>query len=129
MLLFALQPVQIPGEVAAKAGTTIVESGVLGALLVVSILANVALVWLAFRVMNNRVDDTKKLADLSEKMVSTFAEVNGTLASLNDANKLQASALQTLTATVNTILLSLLTKQPVLTPPPPPERNSNGGTL
>jgi|SRR5688572_16967522 len=121
-----MQPVaQIPSEVAVKAGTTLIESGVLGALLVVSVLANVALVWLAFRVMNKRVDDTKKLADLSEKMVTTFAEVNGTLDSLDEAQKTQASALQALTTTMNTILLSTFARQSVV---PPSSPNPTGGT-
>lgn len=109
MFLLASQPVaQVPAEVAAKAGTTLIESGVLGTLLVVSILANVALVWLAFRAMNLRVEDTKKIAELSEKMVTTFSSVNGTLASLNSASQTQANALQALTSTMNTVLMSAL---------------------
>lgn len=131
MLLAALQPVaQVPAEVAVKAGTTLIESGVLGALLVVSLLGNVALVWLAFRAMNLRVEDTKRTSDLSEKMVTTFAQVNGTLASLNDASKTQAVALQSLTSTMNTILMSALTRPGIISHGTPPQGNNQlpGGT-
>ena len=128
MFLLASQPVaQVPAEVAAKAGTTLIESGVLGTLLVVSILANVALVWLAFRAMNLRVEDTKKIAELSEKMVTTFSSVNGTLASLNNASQTQANALQALTSTMNTVLMSALASRgigPGHSQLPPP---SSGG--
>lgn len=128
MFVAAFQPVaQIPAEVAAKAGITLVESGVLGALLVVSVLANVALVWLAFRTMNKRVEDTKKIADLTEKMVTTFAEVNGTLDNMEQSDKTQAAALQGLASTMNSILLSMLTRANVPHPLPPPHGH-NGPT-
>lgn len=134
MFAVVFQPVtQIPGEVMTKAGTTLIESGVLGTLLVVSILANVALVWLCFRVMNKRVEDTKKNADLSEKMVTTFTEVGGTLDSMESAMKMQANALQSLTTTMSAILMSLMARQGNVpqsgtNQQPPGNSNPTGGT-
>lgn len=129
MLLAAFQPVaQIPADVAVKAGTTLIESGVLGALLIVSVLINVALGWVTIRTMNKRVEDTKRLADLSEKMVSTFAEVNGTLDNMEQGDKTQSAALQGLASTMNSILLAMLTRgtSPL---PPPHNKNQTGGSF
>lgn len=111
-----LQPVTIPTEVATKAGTTLIETGVLGTLLVVAILAICALVWLLVKVQNLRVADTKELAALSQQMVSTFAQVNGTLASLNADIKTQASALQVQTTTLNTLLMSSMSRAGTIPP-------------
>jgi hypothetical protein len=124
MLLSALQPVaQVSAEVATKAGTTLVESGILGTLLVVSLLGNAALIYFAFRALNLRVKDLKELAALSEKMVTTFAQVNGTLGTLNEASKTQAAVLQSLMTTMNTLVMSALTRSP----PPAPNNTLPGG--
>lgn len=131
MSVLALQPIQVPGEVATKAGLTLIESGVLGTLLVVSVLANVALVWLLVRVMNKRVEDSRKIADVTEKMVATFGEVKNTLDNLDDGSNTQAAALQALNATMQTLLLSTLTRSGMLSQGHLPQsggNNSTGGT-
>lgn len=129
MLALGLQPVTIPGEVATKASTTIIESGVLGALLVIAVLAIVALVWLLVRVQNARVEDIKKVNELSAKMVETFANVNKTLEDLDDGIEEQARALQALHATMQSILISRLaqTGMPQL-PAIKVENDPTGGT-
>jgi uncharacterized protein HemX len=108
MFLALLQPVaQVPAEVAAKAGTTLIESGILGTLLVVSVLGNAALIWLALRTMNKRVEDGKALHALSEKMVTTFASMETAVEDLNDADKAQTMALQSMKSTLDTLLMSM----------------------
>lgn len=132
MLALVLQPIaQIPSDVATKAGTTIVESGVLGALLIVSVLANIALVWLLFRVQNARVADTKAAGEVSNKMVEAFTRVNETMEDFNKSGEEQARALQALDNTMRNLLLLRIAHPGVLPPTIPPHggsHNSNGET-
>lgn len=124
-------PIQIPTDVASKASTTIIESGVLGALLIISVLANIVLVWVLVRTMNQRVEDTKSIAEVSEKMVKTFADVNGTLEGMNDDQKAEMATLNGMNQILNTILMSIMTRQGMASStnlPPhaslmPPKRN------
>lgn len=126
----AADPVAVPAEVAVKAGTTIIESGVLGALLIVSVLANVALVYVLIRLQNKRVEDMRKNAEVAEKMVTAFSSVNGTLDGLDENNKVQAAALQALSTTMQTILLTMLNRPGMLAGPQQSQGHNNptGGT-
>lgn len=128
MLALGFQPVSIPGEVAAKASTSIIESGVLGALLILAVLAIVALVWLLVRVQNARVEDIKKMNELSSKMVETFANVNKTLEDLDEGIEEQARALQVVHSTMQTLQSLLLSRiAQANLPQLPGSHNPNGG--
>jgi uncharacterized protein HemX len=103
------QPIaEVPAEVVTKASEAIIESGgLLGALLILSVVINLVLGWVVIRVQNARVKDTDRIASTAKTMVETFAGVQNALANLHDAQKNQASAIQTL---MNTILLQSVTR-------------------
>jgi len=104
MFAAAFQPVaQVSSDLATKAGTTLIESGILGSLLVASVLGNIALIWLLVKVQNLRVADTKAIAIVSEKMVTTFGNVESALRNLHESNK-------TLSTMLNTVLMSALSR-------------------
>lgn len=107
----SFQPVQVPGEIASKAGTTIIESGVLGALLIVSVLANIALVYVVIKTQNRRVEDQREISKVSEKMVRTFSEFSSTLEDLDESQKAQVNSIQGLAQTLNTILMAIMSRQ------------------
>lgn len=112
MFILASQPIsEVPAEVITSTSKAIIEGGgLLGALLLLSVLVNLVLGWVVIRVQNLRVTDTDRTRNTAEKMVETFAGVQNTLSNLNDAQKVQAAAMQTLMQTVNTILLQAMTR-------------------
>lgn len=94
-MLFAFQSgPQLPTELVTKAGVTIIDSGAIGAILVLSLIANAALMIILVRVQNKRVVESSKIASVAEKMVATFDKVGGTLEDLTDASKTQATTMQ-----------------------------------
>lgn len=125
---------QVPApaaEVATKASNTIIESGVLGALLIVAVLGIIVLVWLLVRVQNARVSDIQKQAEVANRMVETFTRVNETLEELIEGSKEEAKALQAVQGTMqNILLLSKLAPTGMLPPAMPPHGHNNptGGT-
>ena len=124
MLASLFQPVKVPDEVVTNAGNKIIEAGgLVGALLVVSVILNIVLVWVVIRVQNARVTDNAKIAQTAEKMVTTFASVDNALGNLNKTNETQSSAIQTLTQTVNTVLMQAMAMGRGPTMPP----HSGGG--
>lgn len=128
MLALGLQPVTIPGEVATKAGTTVIETGVLGALLILAVLAIVVLVWLLVRLQNARVEDAKKSGEVSADMVKTFTEVNKTLEDLDEGIEEQARALQAIHSTMQLLQSLVLSRIVQTTPPQSSEPKGTGGT-
>lgn len=115
-MFFAFQSgPQLPTELVTKAGTTIIDSGVLGALLVLSVIANAALVIFLFRVQNKRVLESSKVATVAEKMVMTFDKVDGTLEDLTEASKTQATTMQMFIAVMSASGRS--SPSPALPPP------------
>ena len=105
MNLLISQPVpQVPTDVISNTSKAIIDNGgLLGALLILSVLINVLLGWVVIRVQNARVKDTERIMATSEKMVETFAGVQNTLSNLNEAARSQAAAM-------NTILLQAITR-------------------
>jgi uncharacterized protein HemX len=131
--MLALSMGQVPGaatEVATKASNTIIESGVLGALLIVAVLGIVVLVWLLVRVQNARVSDIQKQAEVANRMVETFTQVKETLEELIESSKEEARALQAVQNTMQNILLLSKLAPPAMLPPamPPHGNNPTGGT-
>lgn len=97
-------------EAALKSSDKILDQGVLGACLILSLLGNIALVWLVVRVQNLRVKDYMEVSKVAQDMVTTFAAVDRTLKDLNDSSKTQNSALQGVTTTLNTMMMSMLAR-------------------
>lgn len=132
MLFALLQPDALPSpteqaikaavDAALKSSDRIVsDGGVLGACLILSLLGNVALVWLLVRVQNSRVQDTQGISKVAQDMVTTFNTVDSTLKTLNESSKSQNSALQGVASTLNTLTMGMLARaggsSPNLTPP------------
>lgn len=132
MLFALLQPDALPSpteqaikaavDAALKSSDRIVsDGGVLGACLILSLLGNVALVWLLVRVQNARVQDTQGISKVAQDMVTTFNTVDSTLKTLNESSKSQSSALQGVASTLNTLTMGMLARaggsSPNLTPP------------
>lgn len=137
MLLALLQPGAQEGvseqalkaavDAALKSSDRIIsDGGVLGACLILSLLGNVALVWLLVRVQNSRVKDTLTVSKVAQDMVTTFATVNSALEDLNDASKTQNSAVQGMTATLNTLTMGMLARAGILNGP---SSQPPGGTI
>lgn len=90
-----------------KTSDAIIEGGgLLGALLLLSVLVNLVLGWVVIRVQNARVKDTERIGATAEKMVETFAGVQNTLSNLSGTSQTQAQAVQHLTTTMQTLLLA-----------------------
>ncbi len=122
MLLWLSQPdAQAPGlsetalkaaiDAALKSSDRIIDDGgVLGACLILSLLGNVALVWLLVRVQNRRVQDTLTISKVAQDMVTTFATVDNALKSLNETSKTQTAALQGVSSSLNTLMMGVLAR-------------------
>lgn len=82
----------------AKAGLSIIESSLLGALCILCVAIAAACIWLLYKTQNARVADHKALADKLEAVITRQAELNGKTASavekLCEAEKSQAQLLQ-----------------------------------
>lgn len=137
MLSALLQPaVQVPDpalnaavEAALRSSNTIIDQGVLGACLILSLLGNIALVWLLVRVQNLRVQDQLNVAKVAQDMVVTFGTVDHALKDLNDASKTHNTALQGVTHTLNTLMMGLLSRSgPTIPSTLPPQGNNQGST-
>jgi uncharacterized protein HemX len=122
MLFAQLQPgaqVSGPTEAAIKAAIEaafkssdriISDGGILGACLILSLLGNIALVWLLVRVQNARVQDTLTVSKVAQDMVTTFGNVDNALKNLNDSSKNQQSALQSVAAAINTLMMGVIAR-------------------
>ena len=97
-------------EAALRSSNTIIDQGVLGACLILSLLGNVALVWLLVRVQNMRVKDQQEIAKVAQDMVVTFGKVDGALEDLNDVSKAQNGLLGTVKQTLDTLMMGLITR-------------------
>jgi tetrahydromethanopterin S-methyltransferase subunit D len=137
MLSALLQPaVQVPDpalnaavEAALRSSNTIIDQGVLGACLILSLLGNIALVWLLVRVQNLRVQDQLSVAKVAQDMVVTFGTVDHALKDLNDAAKIHNGALQGVTNTLNTMMMGLITRGgSIFQLAPPSQGNGQGST-
>lgn len=117
-------------EAALKSGGVIADQGVLGACLILSLLGNVALVWLLMRVQNLRVQDLNGVHKVAQEMVATFSKVDGALEEQNEAGKTQHLAIQGVTTTLNTLMLALVSRGTVFhqSPVPNPPHNTPGST-
>lgn len=114
-------------ETALRSSNILMDQGVLGACLVLSLLGNVALVWLLVRVQNMRVKDQLAINEVAKEMVGTFAKVDSALEDLNKVSTSQNSILQGVTNTLNTLMMGLVTRGASIFHPPPPHNNGQGG--
>ena len=114
-------------EAALRSSNTIIDQGVLGACLILSLIGNVALVWLLVRVQNMRVKDQLAINEVAKEMVGTFAKVDGALEDLNKVSVSQNTILQGVTNTLNTLMMGLVTRGASIFQQQPPHNNNQGG--
>ncbi len=110
-------------EAALRSSNTIVsDGGVLGACLILSLLGNVALVWLLVKVQNLRVQDQLSVAKVAQDMVITFGTVDHALKDLNETSKTQNSVLQGVANSLGTLMMGILARGGITfnTQSPPP---------
>ena len=97
-LLLLAGPAAEAAELAGKSGLNILESSLLGAIAVLSLVVAIFSVWKLNRVQNERVADQKQLSDrmekaserqekLVEKMTSTFSGVKNALDNLTQTEQ------------------------------------------
>lgn len=98
MLLAAAFQVKDATEVGIKAGLTVLESSLLGALAILCLLIGVVGVWLSYRTQNARVADQKKMSGKLEELIreQTQFTTSMTLAikELDATEKQQVAVLQ-----------------------------------
>ena len=91
-------PAAEAAELAGKSGLSVIASGLLGSIAVLSLLVAIFAVWMLNRVQNERVADQKQLSErmekaserqekLVEKMTSTFSGVKNALENLTQTEK------------------------------------------
>jgi hypothetical protein len=83
------QPIEkISSGLIDDAGKAIIDAGgITGALLVVSVIMNVVLVWAYVNANNKNVDKYVEVSKASDKMLTTFGKFEGSIASLTSEAK------------------------------------------
>lgn len=103
------------GEVAKAGGLSIVESGILGSLLILSVVINVVLVRLLLRTQEQRVSDresdTKRLEDVNKRLEglhsTTLSALDGTAKAVEGLEHVYSSTnttLQTMQTSLDTVV-------------------------
>lgn len=97
-------------EAGANAGLSIVESGILGALLVLSVGLNIWLMKTVIDVQNLRIKDkdtdSKRIEKLNEKLITVFGEMKNSLDNLTAAEISGQGILQSVKQSLDTIILA-----------------------
>ncbi len=109
MLLFAADLGKEAAQVGVRAGLTVLESSILGAITLVSTLLTVWAIWKLSKVQDQRVSDLEKqndkMQELVMKMTGTFAEVSKSLDSMGEAADSSERALGELKSAVNGVVM------------------------
>jgi len=96
-------------DAASKAGLSVVESSLLGAIAVLSLLVAIFSVWRLNVVQNLRVEDQRKMSErmekLTEKLTTTFSEFSNTMTNLNQTEKDGQQLLRELKSSVDSVVL------------------------
>lgn len=121
MLATALYgPVSEGAELAGRSGLNVLESSLLGAITVLSLLVAIFAVWKLNRVQNDRVEDQKQMSERMEKLgtqlASTFSETKNTLNNLTEAEKEGQELLQQLKSSIDNVIMAAV-RRPSSSPP------------
>ena len=111
-------------ETGGKAGLSIVESSILGALLILSVVLNIWLVKTVIGVQNLRIEDkdkdSKRIEGLNAKLITVFGEMKNSLDNLTAAEMSGQGILQSVKQSLDTVILAAVqgTLRPGPAPPP-----------
>ena len=97
-------------EAGASAGLSIIESGILGALLILSVVLNIWLIRTVIGVQNLRISDkdgdSKRIEALNSKLVEIFSGVKNSLDNLTLAEKEGQGILKSVKQSLDTVILA-----------------------
>jgi hypothetical protein len=126
LLAFAAMQAKEVAESGGKAGLSIVESSILGALLILSVCLNIWLVSTVIKVQNARIadkdKDSKRIEDLNGKLITVFGEMKNSLDNLTAAETTGQGILQSVKQSLDTVILAAVqgTLRPGASPTPRP---------
>lgn len=110
LLASAAMQAQEITEVGGKAGLSIIESSILGALLILSVVLNIWLVATIIKVQNLRIEDkdkdSKRIEDLNSKLITVFGEMKNSLDNLTASETTGQSLLQSVKQSLDTVILA-----------------------
>lgn len=105
----AMQANEVAG-VGGRAGLSIVESSILGALLILSVCLNIWLVSTVIKVQNARIadkdTDSRRIEKLNEKLITVFGEMKNSLDNLTAAETAGQGILQSVKQSLDTVILA-----------------------
>lgn len=95
-------------KVGGKAGLSLLEYGVLGVVLLLSLVINVAAVWKLSKVQDKRVEDQNKtnerLENLNTKTLEVLGKLTAVVESVDKSSGVQTAVLQGVKSSVDTLL-------------------------
>jgi uncharacterized protein HemX len=101
-ILLSAQPVNIPDAAITKATDTIIDAtGVVGALLVVSAILNIVMVWTLLRTSAKHSKEYVSAFSTNANMISTFDKVQDSVKNLASEGKTQTTSVQQLSVAVD----------------------------
>lgn len=97
-MLLALQPGKVVAEQAAKGGLTVLESSLLGAIVVLCLGVAILSVWKLIKVQDARIEDRERerqgrdkiqaeLIALNERMIETFTALKASIDKLRESER------------------------------------------
>jgi hypothetical protein len=97
-------------EASGQAALTLVEAGILGALLVLSVGLNIWLVKTVIAVQNERIkdkdSDSRRIEKLNEKLITVFGEMKNSLDNLTAAEMSGQGILQSVKQALDGVILA-----------------------
>lgn len=107
MYLLLCQAKEVAGT-GAQAGLNVIEWGVVGAILILSVAINIFAVYKLSKVQDLRVRDQQRMSDkiqgLTEKMTAAFSGMKNSLDNLTQAEKDGQTVLQALKQSLDTVI-------------------------
>jgi hypothetical protein len=118
---------QVPqaADTAKSAGLTLIESGILGTLLVFAVSVAAFAVWKLNKVQDLRVEDQKKMSErmegLVQKLTLTFSEMNNSIVNLTSAEKEGQAVMQAMKTSMDGVIMEAVRRSGRSYGPPPNE--------
>jgi len=118
---------QVPqaADTAKSAGLTLIESGILGTLLVFAVSVAAFAVWKLNKVQDLRVEDQKKMSErmegLVQKLTLTFSEMNNSIVNLTSAEKEGQMVMQAMKTSMDGVIMEAVRRSGRSYGPPPNE--------
>jgi hypothetical protein len=118
---------QVPqaADTAKSAGLTLIESGILGTLLVFAVSVAAFAIWKLNKVQDLRVEDQKKMSErmegLVQKLTLTFSEMNNSIVNLTSAEKEGQAVMQAMKTSMDGVIMEAVRRSGRSYGPPPNE--------